>query len=377
VIDLNSTSKKSTLNPRQLKSKSKLTLQYGRRILKKYGTAVSQKHAQKLAHALDTLEVNIKAKTVQESDLDTVMEILQEHFAFLIKSPLRETIESFGLAIFLALFLRIFFFEAFTIPSGSMIPTLAVGDFIFVNKLAYGLWNPVVGKSNTRWSLPQSGDVIVFDYPCDDKDYIKRVIAVEGDEISVSAEGFAFVNGKSVDIKSKGTFENYKYYENIETIPLSHYQSTMKRPDDQEVLHFSTIHSQNFTAMRGTSKQAFDWTKRPKQFAEIHLLDHKEHIPHYVCLKQNMNLNASPYRFPWKVPKDHVFVMGDNRDNSYDSRFWGFVPVERIKGRASFIWLSLNYSKSFWSFSEWVRWDRVMTSLHQLKNLKVEETKDH
>ena len=87
-----------------------------------------------------------------------------------------EVFRSFLTAIGLAIFLRIFIFEAYTIPSGSMIPTLAVGDYIFINKLAYGLWNPITGRQGLNWGGPSRGDVIVFDYPCDEKDYIKRVV---------------------------------------------------------------------------------------------------------------------------------------------------------------------------------------------------------
>ena len=259
------------------------------------------------------------------------------------KGGLRETIESFGVAIVLALLLRIFIFEAYTIPSGSMIPTLAVGDYIFINKLAYGIWNPLSGAQGVNWSIPSRGDVIVFDYPCDEKDYIKRVVAVEGDVVEVSPEGFLKLNGSWVDEKSQGLFDEYQEFEPSRDYRLLHHRVTIPRHEEPAV-QFSVLHREPFVDLPTDKQMApFDWTKRGLVYGEAK----RSPKPNYICLKSRQMVNHLEYDFPWKVPQGHVFVMGDNRDHSYDSRFWGFVPVENIKGRASFIWLSVNSQKSF------------------------------
>lgn len=259
------------------------------------------------------------------------------------KGGFRETVESFGIAIVLALLLRIFIFEAYTIPSGSMIPTLAVGDYIFINKLAYGFWNPFSGSQGVNWSIPSRGDVIVFDYPCDEKDYIKRVVAVEGDVVEVSHEGFLKLNGRWVKEESRGEFSEYQEFEPSRDYRLLHHRVTIPRIDEPAV-QFSVLHREAFVDL-STDQQLtpFDWTKRGLIFGE----EKRTPKPNYICLKSKQMIGHLEYDFPWKVPPGHVFVMGDNRDHSYDSRFWGFVPVENIKGRASFIWLSINSQKSF------------------------------
>jgi signal peptidase I len=273
------------------------------------------------------------------------------------KGGFRETVESFGIAIVLALLLRIFIFEAYTIPSGSMIPTLAVGDYIFINKLAYGLWNPFAGHQGVNWSIPSRGDVIVFDYPCDEKDYIKRVVAVEGDVIEVSPEGFLKLNGAWVNEESQGQFETYQEFEPSRDYRLLHHHVTIPR-DKEPAVQFSVLHRQSFVETSIDERLApFDWTKRGLVFGE----ERQKFKPNYICLKSKQMVNHLEYEFPWRVPQGHVFVMGDNRDHSYDSRFWGFVPVKNIKGRASFIWLSINSSKSFTDGK--IRTERLFKSL--------------
>lgn len=268
-----------------------------------------------------------------------------------------EVFRSFLSAILIAVFIRIFIFEAYTIPSGSMIPTLAVGDYIFINKLAYGLWNPISGQQGMNWSIPERGDVIVFDYPCDDKDYIKRVIAVEGDEVEVNQEGYVKLNGKWVTEHDQGLLNHYEYYEPSLNFRLNQYQVELERPNQTSAL-FSVLHEFSYqqSSFFGQSK-AIDWSTRETVYGE----QEREPKPFYLCLAGGRMLNAPQYSFPWKVPKGHVFVMGDNRDHSYDSRFWGFVPVENIKGRASFIWLSLNPQPKSWR--DKVRTDRLFKSL--------------
>src|ERR1044072_4178603 len=179
------------------------------------------------------------------------------------KSAFREYAEAILMALLLALFIRTFIVQAFKIPSGSMIPTLAIGDHILVNKLSYGVRIPFLEKYLVEFGAPARGDVIVFIYPEDrSKDFIKRVIGVAGDNVEIRNKKI-FINGKAVE-DSHAHFEGY---------------------DPQ---------------LGGT-------------------------------------VNGDNYG-PKVVPEGHVFVMGDNRDRSYDSRFWGYVPLSEVRGKAFLIY---------------------------------------
>ncbi len=219
---------------------------------------------------------------------------LDEHCAFARKSPAREYAESIATAVFIALFLRAFVVEAFQIPSGSMIPTLQVGDYIFVNKFIYGLRVPLTNwKFGWRLRTPERGEVIVFSHPKEaDKDLIKRVVAIEGDAVEVR-DNIVYVNGKAA--------------------PREHLTGACHYVDHDEL----------------TDR----WDTRDcEAFSET--LDDKT----FVTLTEPQ----SPGRSfgPQKVPTGTLFVLGDNRDNSSDSRFWGFVPYQLIKGKAMFVWWS-------------------------------------
>ena len=159
---------------------------------------------------LSSVKTENRDQSSNESDVRSDYESAQEEMTegvveeeLVYKETPGEVFRSFLTAIGLAILLRIFIFEAYTIPSGSMIPTLAVGDYIFINKLAYGLWNPFSGRQGLNWGGPSRGDVIVFDYPCDEKDYIKRVVAVAGDDVEVSPEGYFTSNGSWVKRRAK------------------------------------------------------------------------------------------------------------------------------------------------------------------------------
>ncbi len=202
--------------------------------------------------------------------------------------------------ILLAVFvLRAFIIEPFRIPSGSMKPPLKEGDFILVNKYTYGLRLPLFATKLVKLNNPQRGDVLVFRYPVDPSiDFIKRVIGVPGDKIAYKNK-VVYLNGKPLDQEFLGTMvdNNPGGY----SIPVKHYKEMLPgRP-----------HSIYLNA-------------RPSQ-------DLEEQV----------------------VPEGMYFVMGDNRDNSEDSRVWGFVPDKLILGKAIYIWLS-------WDSSAWdVRWNRI------------------
>jgi signal peptidase I len=194
------------------------------------------------------------------------------------KSTFREYVEAIGMALLLALFIRTFIVQAFKIPSGSMIPTLQIGDHILVNKLAYGVRIPFWEQYLVEFKQVERGDVVVFVFPEDrSKDFIKRVIGAPGDSVEIRGKK-VYVNGKQIDD------------------PHAHFEG-----DDP----------------------------------------------------QNAGLTTRDDFGPKTVPENSIFVMGDNRDRSYDSRFWGFVNLGDVRGKAFLI---------YWSWDgadRWVRWERL------------------
>lgn len=199
--------------------------------------------------------------------------------------------------------LRSFVAEPFRIPSGSMQPTLHSGDFILVNKYEYGMRFPVFNIELTQGSELKRGDIVVFKYPLDKNvDFIKRVIGLPGDEIRY-VDKKLYVNGKLQETSADGSFFDKETYTDL------------------------------------------------KQFDEnldgvVHKIVENDKVPSMARPVQGHNgLNQCLYNMGdvvCRVPKGHYFMMGDNRDNSADSRFWGFVPREDIVGRAFFIWLNLS-----------------------------------
>ena len=203
------------------------------------------------------------------------------------------------LAVFL---LRSFLYEPFKIPSGSMIPTLAIGDLILVNKFHYGVRLPVINKKIVANHDPARGDVMVFRYPVDPSvDYIKRVIGIPGDEVAYLNKRLS-INGVAVPTEPLPEFYN------------------------EDALRYA--------------QQAIE---------KIGKVDHRiltdAQRPGFVIPMQDFALHRDNCRYNaegvvCKVPPGHYFTMGDNRDNSQDSRYWGFVPDANIVGRAFFVWMN-------------------------------------
>ncbi len=225
----------------------------------------------------------------------------------LLKQPVWiEYSGSFFPVIAVVFFLRSFLYEPFKIPSSSMLPTLEVGDLILVNKFTYGVRLPIINKKAVSLNDPQRGDMVVFKYPRDPSlDYIKRVVGIGGDRV---------------------------VYRNKQLIVNDVVAKYQPMPDylDPERLSYS------------------------RQFMEIigsqeHRILNDDGAPSYVP-----NPDLFPYRnmcsyntdgFACTVPQGHYFMMGDNRDNSLDSRYWGFVPDEYVVGKAFFIWMNLSNMK--------------------------------
>lgn len=199
------------------------------------------------------------------------------------RSRFRENVEAILIAVIIALFIRTFVVQAFKIPSGSMKPTLQVGDHILVNKFIYGVKIPYLSTVVLPVKDPQRGDIVVFKFPVDPrKDFIKRVIALPGDVVEI--------RDKTIFINSRQVNHDFGVFSDPRTIAGN--------------------------------------------------------------LKPRDNLG------PITVPKDALFVMGDNRDESFDSRFWGFVPIRDVSGKAFIIYWS-------WDSDDFnVRWRRLASLLH-------------
>ena len=230
-----------------------------------------------------------------------------------LKKPFwREYGEALFIALILALVIRAFLVQAFSIPSGSMQPTLLIGDYLLVNKFSYGVRNPLTNKVWISTGTPQRGDVVVFIFPQDpSKDYIKRVVGLPGDRIQITNKK-VMINGK------------------LFKTPEAVYDDPLIIPPPQ-----------------GPTESARD------------------------------NLG------PVVVPANSYFVMGDNRDHSYDSRFWGFVPMDAFRGKAFIIYFSWQGTSGepffqalaggvkglvthlSWNSNDFrVRWDRIGRIIH-------------
>ena len=214
------------------------------------------------------------------------------------------------------LILRSFIYEPFQIPSGSMMPTLLDGDFILVNKFNYGLRDPVVRNKFIENGLPERGDVVVFKYPQDPQiDYIKRVVGLPGDRVI--------------------------YKNKILYIKPACLESDLKCPDFEQI-------EQKFQNKTDYNDGGMPLTRYTSTMGEkTHdLLVNEQILPRTQHYFKQSGTQANEFA----VPKGQYFVMGDNRDNSLDGRFWGFVPEENLVGEAVAIWMSFDFERTSESF---------------------------
>jgi signal peptidase I len=232
-----------------------------------------------------------------------------------------ETLRTLFYAVLIALVVRTLFFEPFNIPSGSMKPTLLVGDYLFTSKYAYGYskhslpFSPPIFGGRVLEDLPERGDVVVFKLPSDGRtDYIKRVIGLPGDRIQMR-DGVLHLNGEAVEKERLASFVD----DGEGGRELARFVETLPNGRRYEVLD-------------ATASGPYDTTR------------------------------------VFEVPEDHLFVMGDNRDNSMDSRtrLVGFVPIENLVGRAEVIFFSTDGTAALWELWRWpfaVRYGRLLDTI--------------
>jgi signal peptidase I len=207
--------------------------------------------------------------------------------------------------------LRSFLFEPFKIPSGSMIPTLQVGDLILVNKFHYGIRLPVINKKIIANHDPQRGDVMVFHYPIDPRiDYIKRVVGLPGDEVSYLNKQLR-INGQPV--------------------------AETAMPD-------------YFVDERSSYEQRFNEKLGDVEHSILTKADSPPYVQPFNEFPFKDNCRYSAEGVVCKVPPGHYFMMGDHRDDSQDSRYWGFVPDENIVGKAFLVWMNFGDLSRIGSF---------------------------
>lgn len=312
---------------KRLKKDGQRFVKQAQKLLKKHGGKINEALATQVRDAIAESEAALGGDDGERLSraLHRLDEVLEKNLGRYRKSTFREYLEAIGLAVAFALILRAFLVEAFIIPSASMEPTLQEGDRLFVNKFVYGIRIPMTTSKLIDFGPPDRGDVIVFVFPRDEaaehtrnlpahrrgcvdpgslreeKDYIKRVVGLEGDHIKL-VNNVIHLNGQPLATQplaqTVGGHAGFPFHNQQVETNGEH-----------------TYTSQNF----GNDA--------------------------------NFGLEEDVV-----VKPGHVFVMGDNRDNSSDSRCWGQVPLENIKGKAMFIWLSTN--------GEGIHWDRIGMMIH-------------
>ncbi len=267
---------------------------------------------EKLAHT----ELAISDGNLSEikSTTDQLASVTKEHLSKFGKSKLRQNVEALLFAVVLALVIRTFIVQPFKIPSGSMIPTLLVGDHLLVSKFIYGTKIPFSDKVILPLREIKHGDVIVFRYPNNEHEpsktglhYIKRVVGLPGDKVDVDGRNLV-INGEEVPLTFVGAYQDERF---------------------------------------GTKYDKY----------QEDLLGKK----HIVIYEQGREYTQRG-NLPVIVPPGHVFVMGDNRDNSQDSRFWGFVPIHDIEGEAFVTHWSWDFDSK--SLMNKIRWDRIFSLIN-------------
>jgi len=319
-----SVSAQSPVNDRARRKRAQRLAREVSRLLRKQRKRLNDKQVAGLEQSLEGLEQALQRDSGIESAADAVERQAQASLGYAQKGTTREYAESLVVAVLIALFLRAFVIEAFKIPTSSMVPTLLVGDHIFVNKFIYGLRVPFSNRWFVEWAEPERGEIVVFRFPDNqDQDFIKRVVAVAGDRIHVEGRD-VYVNGQPL---AREELEGVSYLEEGEDGPMrgSHQADAYRETAQGDGPTYTVLYEDGRY-------------REPWPFATDE--------PGISC-----DPPSAPEPHACTVEEGHFFVMGDNRDNSLDSRSWGAVPRALVKGRAMFVWFS-------WGPRSGLRWTR-------------------
>lgn len=257
-------------------------------------------------------------------------------------SPWIETPASFFPILAIVFILRSFIYEPFQIPSGSMMPTLLIGDFILVEKYAYGIKDPITQTTLIETGSPKRGDIAVFKYPDDPRiDYIKRVVGLPGDTVQY--------DGLTKTISVKPACRNDEI--NCGTLKMLTYSEVV--PSD-----WTVGRDINNRMTRFYNKLESSYKNVSKLINQFNLQERRETLgetAHEILIAPGVDPRQGVRE--WVVPEGHYFMMGDNRDFSADSRFWGFVPEKNLVGKATAIWVSFEKQEGEWPTG--VRFSRI------------------
>jgi len=310
MLNIFSKESKAKKKAKEIIKETKLVLGKNRSKIAPDAVSIVEQRVANLERALAAQNYQDILKTTEDLEIAS-----SDYLSKYKKSKLRQNIEALAFAIILALIIRTFIFQPFKIPSGSMIPTLLVGDHLLVNKFVYGTKIPFTDIEILPLEKIKRGDVIVFTYPNNERDpsknglyYIKSVIGLPGDYIDLNGRNLV-VNGKEVPLEYIGNYSDERNSEQFDE-----YEEDL--------------------------------------FGEDHTV---------IFRKGKENTNRGSYIPVTKVPEGYVFVMGDNRDNSQDSRFWGFVPIENIAGKAFLIHWSWDFGSP--DIANKVRWNRILSGI--------------
>jgi len=311
MLNIFSKEYKATKKAKEIIKETKLVLEKNRSKIAPDVLSIIEQRVGNLERALSSQNYQDILKATNDLEIAS-----SDYLSTYKKSKLRQNIEALAFAIILALIIRTFVFQPFKIPSGSMIPTLLVGDHLLVNKFVYGTKIPFTDIEIFPIEKIKRGDVIVFTYPNNENDrsknglyYIKRVIGLPGDDIDLNGRSLV-VNGEEVPLEYIGNYSDARNSEQFDE-----YEEDL--------------------------------------FGEDHTV---------IFRKGKENTNRGSYIPVTKVPEGSVFVMGDNRDNSQDSRFWGFVPIENIAGKAFLIHWSWDFGNP--DLVNKVRWNRILSGIN-------------
>ncbi|ANZ22476.1 S26 family signal peptidase [Buchnera aphidicola (Diuraphis noxia)] len=248
------------------------------------------------------------------------------------KNTFFQSLSSFFPVFLIIFIIRSFIYEPFQIPSGSMMPTLLIGDFILVEKFSYGIKDPITHHTLIHKQFPKRGDVVVFKHPIEyNTDYIKRVIGLPGDKIEYNE------NTKHLQICT-----NYLITKNCNENLLIKYSHSRQSEFTQKLYFFDQNRSiQNNKIYH---KVYYDIVEE-----NINNLKHNILLLEGIkSVKQDYYQQKDMKKLNWIVPEGQYFMMGDNRDNSLDSRYWGFVPEKNLIGKAVKVWMSFNKNENEW-----------------------------